>query len=255
MGKMDFKEGKHGLFVVFVLMLVAAIIMCMTSCKDKGTDASMEKTGQSASFNSYNEAEKYKAGDFSYDSDQIKEIDVDWIYGDINIVQGSGKNISVKETGGALEDGAKVHWYVDGTDLKIKFCASDYNGDIEANQKNITIEIPENIDLQIDTVSGDVKCGDITVRDFEVDSASGSVTIEKLFGSDAEVDSTSGDVKIGVADCREVNVDTTSGNIDLSPKPQDRMLRSSIGRGGMSDLAALFFIEFRQNLCYTVFGE
>ena len=183
----------------------------------------------------YADADQYTAGGFTFEASEVTAIDVDWAAGDITLKNGSG-TCAVSESGdGSLVTSEKLHWWLDGTTLRIKHCESGYKHLIRSANKHLTLEVPASVGLKIDIASGKVESNTpLTVEELKIDTASGGVRLEELSANEAEIDSASGGISIdrvaaekvdidvasggvtlGVGDCKTVSVDSASGSIVL----------------------------------------
>ena len=167
-------------------------------------------------FNKYENADRYQYGAFTYEAASVYTVDLDWAAGDVTVKHGSG-TLSVSESGGeTLSVSERLHWWLDGTTLRIKYCESGYSHVIPSKDKQLTLELPENIDLKIDIASGKVRADALNVSSLEIDTASGGVEIGTLTAREAEIDTASGGVTIGTATIeREFDVDTASGGLTV----------------------------------------
>ena len=86
-------------------------------------------SGCDSSYGRYEDSELYVAGNFSYSAEQVKEIEIDWTGGSIEIQQGE-KEFSAMESSRIRSSEQKMHHYLEGNILKIEYCASGYKGDI-----------------------------------------------------------------------------------------------------------------------------
>ena len=164
----------------------------------------------------YANADKYSAGGFTYQEGTVKRIELEWAAGGVTLVSGSG-TLQVSESGGEnLSVSERLHWWLDGTTLRIKYCESGYSHVIPSKDKQLMLELPENIDLKIDIASGKVRADALNVSSLEIDTASGGVEIGTLTAREAEIDTASGGVTIGTATIeREFDVDTASGGLTV----------------------------------------
>lgn len=72
-------------------------------------------------FNTYENADKYEAGNKTFGSD-VKKVEINWCCGEIKIVKSSACSVSVCESGDAdLPEEKRVHTYLEGDVLKIQF--------------------------------------------------------------------------------------------------------------------------------------
>lgn len=163
----------------------------------------------------YKNEAKYSIGNFTYDSAEIDKIEINWISGNINIVESDNDTLSVSENEDALKDNQKMRYLIEGRTLKIQFWKAKFRANVNSSKKNLTIEIPKNIELEINQVSGDVKSEKLTLRSLDVDIVSGKIVIGSLTSNDVHVDSVSGQVKIDSINADDIYVDTVSGNVSI----------------------------------------
>ena len=212
------------------VFIITAIILflCICSCSRTGF---FRING-----NTYSDANRYNIGSFSYRAGEVKKVCIDYISGDLTVAQSRNNTLSVVENEKGLKDDQKIHWYIDGSTLRIRFCKSGYSGTFPKNSKFLTVEIPYGIDLEISVTSGDVKFAtDIdvltasfgatsgafnvkTVRtgSFKFGATSGSISLEALYADNAEFGSTSGNTSVGLIQADTVKFGSTSGNTSLS---------------------------------------
>ena len=215
-----------------LVILALAIIICftVTSCFIRrisfGSNRIIEGT--------YADASKYQAGSFSYRASDVNAISLDYVSGDVKIVQSDSKTLNVTETGTGIKEDQAVRWYLDGRTLRIQFCKSGYSGKMPA--KNLTLEIPFGVDLDITMSSGDVSfdtdvnageveigltSGNLSIKtlrcgDFSKGTTSGNTNIDALYANDVEFGSTSGNTKVGTLEASDVKAGATSGSLNIS---------------------------------------
>lgn len=210
--------------IVGSALLAAVMAVSITGCKFNVSYV-----------NNYAEADKYVSGDTTYEADGIKNIDVSWISGEVNIVQSDSDVLKIDENSDSIKDEQKVHTYVKGDTVLIKFCKSGYIKHIDSNYKKLTIEVPANCNLKIDTVSsnvklndisadgidissvsGDLKGGEVICSGFDFDSTSGSFVTDSLVTDKADMDTVSGDMSVGAIDVNSISFNSTSGNLNIT---------------------------------------
>ena len=164
----------------------------------------------------YADADKYTAGGFTYEADQVQKIELDWTAGGVTLKNG-GSTCTVSESGDdSLVASEKLHWWLDGTTLRIKYCESGYNHLIRSTQKHLTLEVPASVELDVDIASGKVESSEpLTVGELEVDTASGGVSFSELTADKAEIDSASGGISIDRVHAKTVKIDVASGGVTL----------------------------------------
>lgn len=201
-----------------------------------------------SSFNQYADADKYSVGGFSYTAEEVTCVEVNWLAGSIHLQQSQKDTLQVEETG-ELNQEQQLHWLLKNGVLKIQYCASGYMGTFPAKGKELTVEIPQGIDLSVDTVSGDVFMGDGSFGELKIDSTSGRIDfgtvsadvcgLDSVSGSidgdkllctkRMKADTTSGDVRVDWLETPEADVETTSGRIDIGLWGQEAEIGTTSG--------------------------
>ena len=193
-----------------------------------------------SSYDDYDDAKFYTAGDFQYQATEVKEIEIDWIGGSIEIQPGESGKVSGIENSLTRSDSQKMYHYLDGDTLKIEYCASGYKGEIDENQKNLQIEIPKGIDLHIETKSASVSIGTIEVRSLSIDSTSGDITGERwTVQTDVEIETGSGCLSVGELIADDLDFDSKSGSLSIERcqlKQIDGETKSGTMKLGMAGL-------------------
>ncbi|MBR6086167.1 MAG: DUF4097 family beta strand repeat protein [Spirochaetales bacterium] len=212
--------------VLFILCVVC--ILCLCSCIRFNIR------------NSYADSNKYTPGSFSYRAKDVSKISISYISGDVTIIQSNNGNLNVTETEKGLSDAQKVHWYLDGHTLRIKFCKSGYSGRIPQNSKNLTVEIPYGIELEVGITSGDVKFAtDIEVKRADFGATSGDFKANVIKTGSLAYGATSGSISISALYADSANFGQTSGNVSVSLIHADRIaFGSTSGSTTLSEIYA-----------------
>lgn len=177
---------RFGKFMIGAVSL--ALALCLSGCN----------FGWKISY-TYADAEKYTAGDRQI-TEKIETIDIDYLSGDITLSGTDGNAVTVKETSGKeLDDKRKVHTWVDGTTLYVRYCASAKGLDLDHLNKKLEIQIPA--DCQLEKLKVDVSSGDFTGKDFEANGVN--------------VYASSGDVEVSCG-AKDIELRTSSGDITLT---------------------------------------
>ena len=217
--------------VALAIASAVASAFALTGC---GPDGFFKGVG----YGKYSNADRYSVGNFTYSAEQVSSIDMDWVKGDITFVVTDGDTLSVTETSDNLEDKKKIHWYIDGSTLMIKFWQSGLHGTVNSTDKRVTVEIPQSLEsfvvyntsgninaqalsaasVYVGTTSGDIKIDAVTAEGkAKIESTSGKVGVGEINGSEVQVDTTSGDIELSkVASAGKVSVDSTSGDIKIN---------------------------------------
>ena len=96
----------------------------------------------------FDHADQYTAGDFSTDS-AVKELDIDWTAGTVNVSHHNQPDITVTETCNVpLKDDLKVQTWLDGSTLHIRYCKSGINFNLKDAEKVLEVRLPEGMELE-----------------------------------------------------------------------------------------------------------
>ena len=183
----------------------------------------------SASKYTYPNANKYEAGDREV-GDAISAIDVDYLAGDITLTSEDTDTVTVRETAGApLEDDLKVHTWVDGSTLHVRYCASGKTLKTSDLDKRLTIVVPSSVPLDtldVDNAAGNVSLGLTTCKALAVDLAAGDVDLTADSVDSYSIDLASGDCDLSFADTpRSGEIDSATGDVRVAlPKDTDLTL-------------------------------
>ena len=129
----------------------------------------------------YDHAGKYTAGDGEIDG-TVKKLDIDWLSGSVSVVAGNCDSVLIQEvTGGKIDKDMRVHWWLDGTTLRVKFCASGLKPRIYHGKKELTVTVPETLSLSaisVDSASAEVSVLGASMDELSVDTASGAIRVD-----------------------------------------------------------------------------
>lgn len=179
-----------------------------------------------------------KLGSATVISDDIQEIEIDWVSGNIRLVPANVTSIEVSES--AVND-AKYAMVCkqEGQTLKIEYCKNTTFTDLKNLKfsKDLTILVPMNWSdraVKVDAASAKLFVQDLTIREVEVDTASGTCQFDHCTVDTLNVDTASGDVyfegSLNRLDCdsasagvqavldnvpSEIDMDTASGSVEL----------------------------------------
>ena len=212
------------------LALIVPSAFCLTGCS----------FGMFNTFNyRYDDADKYEAGDREID-DTITKINIDYLSGDVKVKGTDEDTVSVKETTNkSIDDDHKVHTWVDGDTLYVRYCASMDMISFNGIEKSLEITLPGNQELDdfiINVASGEIDMNgftsdkmiahassgntkiDCSVKDIEIKVSSGDISFTQTGNSDSvKVKASSGDIVINHAgDCTSLDIDSSSGKININ---------------------------------------
>ena len=135
------------------------------------------------SYYNANPDEPYNIGNAAIDSKNVKEIYIDWTYGNIEIVETDDTAISIKEKCLSNFDYNKLRYRIVDNTLEIRYMNS---GTLLANNgdgKNLTLSLPESdkgkFDIRTNSVKTDISVRDVTLSDLTATVVYGDLTINK----------------------------------------------------------------------------
>lgn len=201
---------------ILMILALVAVAPVAVGCTDSGSHSWTTDMG------TYDAASLYSVGDFTYNISDVDKIEVDWILGSVEVVERSEETFSVSENGSnTLPNEQKLRWRLDGRTLKIKFWKSGYSTtDDVSTQKDLVLEVPAGIALEIETVSASIRAqSNLTMREVDFETVSGSISCLNITATgSAEFETTSGKIELGDIIASEIDVQTTSGSIAFNAK-------------------------------------
>ena len=191
--------------IMITLVLTAAVVISLSGCTMR------------VSVN-YDNADKYTPGDREI-TETIRNLDIDYSEGNVSVVSGNSDIVFVKETTNKkIEDKLKVHTWVEGDTLHVKYCAAAKNLSFNNLQKSLEITVPEKAkldDVVIDASEGDVDVS-CSAKDYNIDASEGNVNLTQNGESNSMViDASEGNVKVDAQKVKEFEVDASEGNCEL----------------------------------------
>ena len=177
----------------------------------------------------------------TFSASEVREIEIEWVAGDILIQPHDTDTITVKEDGNFDAKYAMVVSCHDG-ELNVKFCenAASKIGINSLNNlsKDLTIYVPRDWkckSLELDVASAKVEVNDVVIDEVDFDGASGTCEFENCTVGEIDIDTASGDVRfigeLNILDCdaasasvfavlhntpSRLNMDSMSGDLDIS---------------------------------------
>ena len=191
--------------IMITLVLTAAVVISLSGCTMR------------VSVN-YDNADKYTTGDREI-TETIRNLDIDYYEGNVSVVSGNSDIAFIKETTNKkIEDKLKVHTWVEGDTLHVKYCAAAKNLSFNNLQKSLEITVPEKAkldDVVIDASEGDVDVS-CSAKDYNIDASEGNVNLTQNGESNSMViDASEGNVKVDAQKVKEFEVDASEGNCEL----------------------------------------
>lgn len=176
----------------------------------------------------------------SFSASEVKEIEIDWVAGDILIQPHDGDTITFFEDGNFDQKFAMV-WQCRGGALKIQFCEEGLNIGINNTNnlsKDLTVYVPRDWEcesLELDVASAKVEINDMVIREVDFDGASGTCEFDNCTVNELDIDTASGDIRfvgnLDILDCdafsasvyavlsntpSRLDLDSMSGDLDIT---------------------------------------
>lgn len=213
----------------------------------------------SGSYGAYDNEDRYTiASSGSVDGRGIDTVYIDWLAGNIDVVEYDGDTIEFEEYSSTnLDPDYQMRYYVNGNTLNIRYARSHigFSGLFRNLNKTLTVRVPRNMNFDkfsVDTTSADIKIANIDARDMEADTTSGRVDISSGTVYEVDADTTSGAVTLTdltVSD--KVDVDTVSGRATFS----DLTVSNSVSVDTTSGTVEMSRVEAAEVDCDTVSGK
>lgn len=184
--------------LIKALALLAAVGMalCLTGCRMSSN------TGSSSGLSDidYANSEQYTAGGAEL-TETVERIAVSWPVGSVTVKPHSSDTVSFsEESARELTEGARLHYWLDGTVLHIQFCQAG-KWLLDEMEKDLTILVPD----------------DLALAEAEVNSLSAEVCLDGLRADRLTIEAVSGNIRLtGCAVTELVNISTTSGDMRLT---------------------------------------
>ena len=240
---------------ILVAALTIAMLICLCGCSVK------------LSYN-YDNADKYIPGDREI-TEKIENIYIDYMAGDVILKADKTDKVTVKETSKTeIDDKLKVHTWVEGNTLHVKYCAAGKGLSIKDLEKSLEITVSADVklaDLRIDDSAGDISV-DCSADNYAIDASAGNITVIQ-YGESAEIeiDDSAGDVDVTAENVRKLEVDISSGSLKFSADKAPEKSEIDVSSGNIElylpeqiDLTLMADIssgDFNSEIPFTVKGD
>ncbi len=182
----------------------------------------------------YASAEKYSAGSAQI-SGTVKNLDINWINGKVNLEYHSGSGIELRETSSKpISADMQLRWWLDGDTLRIQYAKSGFR--LVTNQeKELTVSLPESAafnEVSIRATSADLNLPALQAEALRMEVTSGDILAEAAAKS-ISAGATSGDMRLTITGRADsVTAGTTSGSIAVEAGSVS-VLKASSTSGGI----------------------
>lgn len=195
-----------------LILVLIALCLLLSSCISTGG------IGLSFGRYTYEDASRYTPGAAKI-RDNVKALDINWIAGDVQIEYHGGSEVILSETSArSLKAGEDLHWYLDGSTLRVKYAASGFRSGAMNYGKSLTVQLPKGMqleDVKINAVSAAVKVADLTAEKISIDTVSGKVSADGCEAESMAVNTVSGAVEVYARQMKKLTVNTVSGSQTL----------------------------------------
>ena len=167
----------------------------------------------------YADSEKYTefTGKVTINNNEsiIKELQIDWISGEVDVQAGNEFTLSEESLKGSYKP---LYYRIDNNTLDIKYCQSDIR--LPSNMsKKLVVTVPYALNkLDLDVTSGKYVVELGALEEFDIDMTSGRGELKIGSMKKGEFDLTSGSISLEVLDSRlleSIDIDLTSGSFDF----------------------------------------
>ena len=241
--------------VAIGMIVCAAILLAALALSLSGVVKSIISGGLSFGGITYSDVEKYTAGE-AVIQDQVKNLDIHWINGQVNVAYHKENTIELKETSNKdITPDLQLRWWVDGDTLRVQYAKSGFRtGSLNNQVKQLTITLPEGAffgNVSIDATSADLKVPSLKADSLSVDVTSGNINVSGEI-TNLTAGATSGDMVLELtAQAKSIHTDTTSGNVQIAaPGAEEIRTSSTSGDVKISELgeyARTFFAGMHLN--------
>ena len=195
-------------------------------------------------------ADRYLPGDGSYDAENVEKIVIIWISGDITLIQSEEQDLSFSEDATDLNEERQMHTLLENGVLYVQFCASGYSLTATSLEKDLTVEIPAGIELELNTVSGSVNMDGVRLGNVRMDVVSAAVTLGEVTFDSMLLYDVSGGMTADVLHGEQLYCSTVSGTVQIKDAQVSRPWIETVS--GDVSVGAMTATDFE---IYTTSGE
>ena len=173
----------------------------------------------------YDNAEKYVVGGAGI-ADVVERVEIQWLSGSVKVTAHRENMVRFSEEANlTLTNDNSVHYWLDGTTLRIQFCGSG-EWDLNGLEKDLTVLLPEELmlkELKINGLSAEIEVNSIQAEELNLNTVSGDLEAAGCtITESADFDTTSGAVTAEVLGAlRELCVSTVSGKVSVTAQRID----------------------------------
>lgn len=204
-GSRPFAIRMVGAFVLAV-MVVAALAGCSVF-------------GVFTTFDSYDNASEYAAGPADLPG-TVERVVIDWGPGSVTVGYQEGSEVSVSEESDfSLDDESSLHYWLDGTTLRIHYCASGVTLTGNLN-KRLTVMLPRGTSLsgiEVNADACDLAVSDVACEDLDVSANAGDIELTGVSATGTVgIAVNAGDIDLTDVEASDVSVEADAGDVVVS---------------------------------------
>jgi len=232
-----------------ILLIVIGVIICIVcgvkACNKVAGHLSFDETISTISEAiasdpnlQYDNAELYAiASEGSMETQKVREIQIEWVNGDITVQYGDQDQITWKESysSGEPSDANRMRYYLDEDELKLAFCAAGtqgFKGKSRNIKKELIVTLPQAWklnELDIDNVNGTITTL-VNTNDINIEIVNGSSYIylpegtafkaefDKVnggFSTDFPIERHGNTYTSGAAPYMDIEVEVVNGSLNI----------------------------------------
>lgn len=179
-------------------------------------------------------------GRYTIPANGVKEVSIDWLAGDITIEPYDGTDIILEETNSApFNENNSLDYTFRTNELNISYGPTQLGLSLSMDagadsSKELHILLPSTVklsELSIDSASSNVSIQGVSPLELDVNTVSGNLNVANAVIGGLSFDSASGGVTITDSNVQEIEADTVSGSLDASVKvcPMEVSFNTSSG--------------------------
>ncbi len=167
-------------------------------------------------------------------SEQINNINIDWLSGDVTVKKYDGEKIKFSENSDGLKDEELMRYRVDRNTLYIQFYKSKLSNLKGLKGKSLELLIPNNYEtkiysIDIESVSADCTLENILSDNIEIETVSGSIFADKITSGEIGLNSVSGNIKAIEIVTDDLEVESISGKCEVTSSFKSCSFESASG--------------------------
>lgn len=173
------------------------------------------------------------AGNGSVPAADVREMEIEWVAGEVRVAPGSGAEVTFTETcGRQLNDNQTMRYSLQNGKLIISYCAKTQQvwdwldlDRLDMPEKDLTVTVPEAMmaqlqKLEINGVSAGITVSGLTAQKMDVETVSGGAVFSELHAQELDVETVSGEIRVEKSEVDSMEFDGTSGSLAFSGAAQ-----------------------------------